>query len=43
MMQDKDPAKAERVMAAILTMKKLDLEALRLAYRGEESEVAATR
>jgi predicted 3-demethylubiquinone-9 3-methyltransferase (glyoxalase superfamily) len=33
MMQDKDPAKAERVMAAILTMKKLDLEALRRAYR----------
>lgn len=43
MMQDKDPAKAERVMAAILTMKKLDLDALRRAYRGEESEVAAAR
>lgn len=43
MMQDKDPAKGERVMAAILTMKKLDLEALRRAYRGEESEVGAVR
>ena len=43
LMQDKDPAKGERVMAAILTMKKLDLEALRRAYRGEESEVAAAR
>ena len=42
-MQDKDPTKGERVMAAVLTMKKLDLEALRRAYRGEESEVAATR
>ena len=42
-MQDKDPAKGERVMAAILTMKKLDLEALRRAHRGEESEVAAAR
>jgi len=43
MLQDKDPAKAERVMAAVLTMKKLDLESLRRAYRGEESEVAAAR
>jgi hypothetical protein len=43
MMQDKDAAKAEQVMAAILTMKKLDLEALRRADRGEESEVAAAR
>ena len=43
MMQDKDPAKSERVMAAILTMKKLDLDALRRAYRGEESAVGAAR
>ena len=43
MMQDQDPAKTERVMAAVLTMKKLDLDALRRAYRGEESEVAAAR
>ena len=43
MMQDKDPARTERVMAAVLTMKKLDLDALRRAYRGEESEVAAAR
>ena len=43
MMQDKDPAKPERVMAAMLTMMKVDLAALRRAYRGEESEVAAAR
>ncbi|HSE50997.1 MAG TPA: VOC family protein [Gemmatimonadales bacterium] len=43
MMQDKDPATSERVMAAILTMKKLDLETLRRAYRGEESAVGAAR
>jgi hypothetical protein len=30
-------------MAAILTMKKLDLDALRRAYRGEESAVGAAR
>ena len=44
MMQDKDdPARSERVMAAILTMKKLDLETLRRAFRGEESAVGAAR
>ena len=31
LLQDKDPARARRVMAAIMTMKKLDLEALKAA------------
>jgi predicted 3-demethylubiquinone-9 3-methyltransferase (glyoxalase superfamily) len=34
MMQDKDSAKAERVMQAILQMKKLDIETLKKAYEG---------
>jgi predicted 3-demethylubiquinone-9 3-methyltransferase (glyoxalase superfamily) len=34
MMQDKDPAKSERVMSAILQMKKLDIQALQHAYDG---------
>ena len=34
MMQDKDAEKAERVMHAILQMKKLDLETLKRAYQG---------
>jgi predicted 3-demethylubiquinone-9 3-methyltransferase (glyoxalase superfamily) len=33
-MVDKDPAKSQRVMAAMLKMKKLDLEPLRRAYAG---------
>jgi hypothetical protein len=37
MMSGKDPEKANRAMAAILTMKKLDLAALRRAYDGEEA------
>jgi predicted 3-demethylubiquinone-9 3-methyltransferase (glyoxalase superfamily) len=32
MMQDPDPQKAERVMAAMLKMKKIDIAALRGAY-----------
>ena len=32
MMKDKDPAKAERVMKAMLTMKKLDIATLKQAY-----------
>ncbi len=32
MLQDKDPRKAERVMRALLKMKKLDLTALKQAY-----------
>src|SRR6266508_3296318 len=32
MLQDEDPKRAERVMAAMLQMKKIDIEALKLAY-----------
>ncbi len=35
MHQDKDPKKTERVMKAMLEMKKLDLPALEKAYRAE--------
>lgn len=35
-----DPEKQERVMAAVLTMKKLDIETLRRAAEGRESAVA---
>jgi predicted 3-demethylubiquinone-9 3-methyltransferase (glyoxalase superfamily) len=35
MMQDKDPRKVERVMQAILTMVKIDVEALKRAYERE--------
>ena len=34
MIQDKDPAKSGRVMAAVMKMKKLDLPTLRRAYEG---------
>ena len=34
MLQDKDPEKSKRTMAAMLTMKKLDVDALRKAYDG---------
>jgi predicted 3-demethylubiquinone-9 3-methyltransferase (glyoxalase superfamily) len=34
MLQDKDPEKSKRVMAAMLKMKKLSLEALKKAYEG---------
>jgi len=34
MMEDKDPQKPERVMAALLKMKKLDIEGLQNAYDG---------
>ena len=34
MLQDKDPAKSKRVMAAMLGMKKLDIATLRTAYAG---------
>jgi predicted 3-demethylubiquinone-9 3-methyltransferase (glyoxalase superfamily) len=34
MLQDKDPERAKRVMAAMLTMKKISIEALRDAYEG---------
>jgi predicted 3-demethylubiquinone-9 3-methyltransferase (glyoxalase superfamily) len=32
MLQDSDPAKAERAMQAMLQMKKIDIETLRRAY-----------
>jgi predicted 3-demethylubiquinone-9 3-methyltransferase (glyoxalase superfamily) len=32
MLQDKDPEKAKRVMAAMLTMKKINIDALKKAY-----------
>ena len=35
MLQDKDPKKAERVMQAMLQMKKLDIEAFKRAYEGQ--------
>jgi predicted 3-demethylubiquinone-9 3-methyltransferase (glyoxalase superfamily) len=34
MLQDKDPEKAKRVMAAMLKMKKISIEPLRQAYEG---------
>jgi len=34
MIQDKDPVKSERVMKAIVQMKKIDIEALKRAYEG---------
>jgi predicted 3-demethylubiquinone-9 3-methyltransferase (glyoxalase superfamily) len=34
MLQDKDPDKSKRVMAAMLKMKKLSIEALKKAYEG---------
>jgi predicted 3-demethylubiquinone-9 3-methyltransferase (glyoxalase superfamily) len=35
MMQDKDPVKSQRVFKAMLEMTKMDIEALKRAYRGE--------
>jgi Cu/Ag efflux protein CusF len=35
MMQDKDAAKAERVMKALLQMKKIDLKTLKQTYAQE--------
>ena len=34
MLQDKDPAKSQQVMAAMLKMKKIEIEPLRRAYAG---------
>jgi predicted 3-demethylubiquinone-9 3-methyltransferase (glyoxalase superfamily) len=34
MLQDEDTKKSERVMEALLKMKKLDIETLRQAYKG---------
>ena len=41
MMKDGDAEQLERVMAAVLTMKKLDLETLERAYEGEPSAVGS--
>lgn len=35
MLQDKDPAKSQRVMKAMLQMKKLDIKTLKQAYEGQ--------
>ena len=35
MLQDKDPAKAQRVMKAMLQMKKIDIPTLKQAYEGQ--------
>ena len=35
LMQDKDPAKSQRVFKAMLQMTKIDVEGLKRAYRGE--------
>jgi hypothetical protein len=35
MLGDEDPAKARRVMEAMLTMRKIDIAALRRAYEAE--------
>ncbi len=35
MLHDKDPPKAERVMKAMLEMKKIDIEKLKVAYAGK--------
>jgi len=40
MMQDQDAERSERVMAAVLTMTKFDIAALKRAYEGSESAVA---
>ena len=37
MLQDRDPEKPKRVMAALLKMKKLDIGGLRRAYEGKPS------
>jgi len=37
MLQDKDAEKSERVMSALLQMKKLDIKTLKQAYQKEES------
>lgn len=36
MLRDKDTGRSERVMKSLLQMKKLDIEELRLAYKGEK-------
>ena len=40
MLKDEDTEKSERVMAAMLTMRKIDLETLERAYQGTDIAVA---
>jgi predicted 3-demethylubiquinone-9 3-methyltransferase (glyoxalase superfamily) len=40
MLQDKDPQKSRRVMAAMLKMKKLDVHALQSAYEGRSDSAS---
>lgn len=40
MLQDKDPARSKRVMAAMLRMKKIDVAALKTAYEGRSESAA---
>jgi predicted 3-demethylubiquinone-9 3-methyltransferase (glyoxalase superfamily) len=42
LLKDSDPAKAQRVMRAMLQMGKIEIEALRRAYEGEEQPATAT-
>lgn len=37
MLRDPDPAKSQRVMKAVMHMKKLDIAALKQAYQGEDT------
>ena len=43
MLQDKDPEKAKRVMAAMLTMKKLSIDGLTRAYEDRRSSASTFR
>jgi predicted 3-demethylubiquinone-9 3-methyltransferase (glyoxalase superfamily) len=40
MLQDKDPEKSKRAMATMLTMKKIDIAALKRAYEGRTASAA---
>lgn len=42
-MSDPDPARSERVMKALIRMKKLDIEGLKTAYEQEPGDVRAQR
>jgi hypothetical protein len=42
MLADPDAGKTERVMKALLSMKKLDIDALRRAYEGQGAQKAAS-
>lgn len=39
LMQDKDPVKSQRVFKAMMQMKKIDIEELKRAYRGESEKL----